>query len=326
MSLLNHPPLPAPSRRDFLATAGAAMAATAGCGKATAGTSRPEHVWGERGITPGKLQKPRAMTIDADDQLYLVDITGRIQVFGPDGKFLRGWRTPKSKNGRPTGLSILHGKLYVPDTHYFRVLVYTLEGQLLEENAMGEGGEPGQLSVGPLRPGQLGWTTDIVQDSAGNFYVSEYGQQDRIQKFAPDGTFALQWGGHGSEPGQFVRPQCLSIDRNDRLWVGDAGNHRLQVFDTQGQFLFQWGEEGIEPGRLSYPYSLWIDAEENVLVCEYGNSRVQKLTPEGEPLALWGKQGRAPGQLHNPWAIVQDSQGRTHVLDSYNHRVQRFRM
>jgi sugar lactone lactonase YvrE len=255
------------------------------------------------------------MCIDRDDQLYLVDITARIQVFTRDGRFLRGWRTPESKNGRPTGMSIIDGKLYVADTHYFRVLVYTLDGKLLEDKSFGTAGS---------EPGNLGWTTDVVQDSSGSLYVSEYGQHDRIQKFAPDGTFILQWGTHGTEPGQFIRPQNMWVDIDDRIWVCDAGNHRLQVFDTQGQFLMTWGKEGIESGYLSYPYCVLFDAQANVVVCEYGNSRVQKFTQSGKSLATWGSQGREPGQLHNPWAIVQDSRGKTYVLDSYNHRVQRF--
>lgn len=286
-----------------------------GCLRSAEGGSRVETVWGERGISPGKLQKPRAMCIDSFDRLYLVDITARIQVFDRDGKFLRGWRTPESKYGRPTGMSILDGNLYVADTHYFRVLVYSLDGELKQEQSFGE---PGSA------PGNLGWTTDVVQDSTGNLYVSEYGQHDRIQKFAPDGTFILQWGTHGTEPGQFIRPQNLCVDSEDRIWVCDAGNHRLQVFDTQGQFLRQWGKEGVEPGQLSYPYCMLFDRQQEVIVCEYGNSRVQKFSPQGTSLGCWGGQGRQPGQLHNPWAIVQDSRNKTYVLDSYNHRVQRF--
>ena len=307
-----------PTRRAFLAglAASGAVLPLVGCGGGT-DLSKPEKVWGERGITPGKLQKPRAMCIDKDDLLYLVDITARIQVFDTDGNFKLGWRTPESKNGRPTGMSIINDRLYVADTHYFRILVYTLDGKLDEERSFGKAGDA---------PGDLGWTTDVAQDSAGNLYVSEYGQHDRVQKFAPDGTFLLQWGTHGNEPGQFLRPQSLWVDSQDRIWVCDAGNHRLQVFSNQGEFLFTWGQEGIDPGQLSYPYSMWIDDQANILVCEYGNSRVQKMTADGKSLAIWGDVGREPGQLHNPWAVVQDSRGKTYVLDSYNHRVQRFKI
>ena len=59
------------TRRDWLSTA----AAVAGAGMVLGGCSgraeRPagelEAVWGKRGLAPGKLNKPRAITIDKDD-------------------------------------------------------------------------------------------------------------------------------------------------------------------------------------------------------------------------------------------------------------------
>jgi sugar lactone lactonase YvrE len=257
------------------------------------------------------------MAIDGQDRLYIVDMTARIQVFDADGNFIRSWQTPVHTNGRPTGLSIdRDGNLAVPDTHYYRVLFYSPEGKLLRTI----GGEQGS------EPGQFGLVTDVAQDSAGNYYVSEYGEFDRIQKFTPDGQFILQWGGHGDDPGQFSRPQAIAIDKQDRVWVADSCNHRIQVFDATGKLLFIRGEEGSELGKLSYPYSLIFDDQENLYVCEYGNHRVQKFAPDGKSLGSWGKPGREEGQLFNPWAIVRDREGRTHVLDTYNHRVQRVRM
>jgi sugar lactone lactonase YvrE len=272
------------------------------------GGGHVEVVWGRKGISPGRLQRPRAMAIDAQDQLYLVDMTARIQVFDRDGNYLRGWQTPASANGRPTGLTIdQDGNLLVADTHYYRVLCYTPDGQLLEDRTLG--GTPGNA------PGEFGLVTDADRDSAGNLYVAEYGEYDRIQKFAPDGTFLLQWGGHGQEPGQFVRPQNIAIDEQDRVWVADACNHRIQVFDASGssaKLVKIWGEEGTELGKLRYPYDLALDGKGHVYVCEFGNHRVQKFTLDGK--------------LVGYWALVRDSRGCTYVLDTYNHRVQRIRL
>ena len=286
----------------------------AGCGEAGNSIGRLDLVWGRRGISDGRLQKPRAMTIDNADNLYLVDMTARVQVFTPDGEFLRSWQTPVHANGRPTGISIdRQGRVLVADTHYFRVLVYSPEGEMLRQI----GGTEGH------GPGEFGWVTDAAEDSRGNLYIAEYGEYDRIQKLAPDGSFLLQWGGHGSEPGKFARPQDLAIDEQDRIWVTDACNHRIQVFDSEGKLLFLWGTEGSSPGALYYPYDLVFDDAENVYICEYGNHRVQKFTRAGQSLGCWGHEGRAAGELHNPWAVARDSKGRIHVLDTNNHRVQR---
>lgn len=289
----------------------------AGCDHDESNLGTLEKVWGRRGVSDGRFQKPRAIAIDKQDRLYIVDMTARIQVFDADGNFIRSWQTPEHTNGRPTGLSIdRDGNLAVPDTHYYQVLFYSPEGELLRKI----GGEHGS------GPGQFGLVTDVAQDSAGNYYISEYGEYDRIQKFTPEGKFITQWGGHGDKPGQFSRPQAIAIDKQDRVWVADSCNHRIQVFDADGKFLFTWGEEGSELGKLSYPYSLLFDEQGILYVCEFGNHRVQKFSTEGKSLGAWGTAGREPGELFNPWAIVRDSQGRTHVLDSYNHRVQRIRL
>jgi DNA-binding beta-propeller fold protein YncE len=307
-------------RRTFLTLlAGApALAAVPGCGEGGS-LGRVDLVWGRRGISAGRLQKPRGMAIDGDDLLYIVDMTARIQVFTTDGKYVRGWQTPVHINGRPTGISIdRRGNVLVPDTHYFRLLVYSPRGELLQ--TLG-----GMFGSGA---GEFGLVTDALEDSAGNLFVSEYGEFDRIQKFtrAPQRKFLLEWGGHGSAPSQFARPQSMAIDAQERIWVADACNHRVQVFDTAGNLLSYWGTQGSRPGQLSYPYGLVLDGEGHVYVSEFGNHRVQKFTLEGRSLGCFGRPGHAPGELLSPWALARDSAGRIHVLDTNNHRVQRIFM
>lgn len=208
----------------------------------------------------------------------------------------------------------------VCDTHYFRVLFYTLEGELLPDRTIG--------GVNGRGPGEFGFLTDIVQDSKGNFYVSEYGDYDRIQKFTPEGEYVYEWGEHGEEPGQFQRPQGMAMDKNDHLWVADASNNRIQVFDVSGDeplFLKSWGETGFDPGQMRFPYQIWLDGKDHLYICEFANHRIQKFTVDGESLGTWGGAGREPGQLHQPWGMVRDSKSSFHVVDSYNNRMQRFR-
>jgi len=274
-------------------------------------------VWGRRGISEGRFQKPRAMTIDALDQLYVIDMNARIQVFDVDGNYLRGWQTPTHENGRPTGLSVdRDGNLLVADTHYFQILAYSPSGELVYTIG-------GEFGSGPT---QFGLVTDVVQDSQGNYYIAEYGEFDRIHKYSADRKFVKSWGGHGNLPGEFLRPQSLQIDEHDHVWVADACNHRIQVFDSDGQLLRTWGEAGSEPGQLYYPYNIVLDGRGHVYVVEYGNHRVQKFTLDGQSLGCWGTSGREPGQLFNPWALSISQTGRVFVLDTNNHRVQEIRL
>jgi sugar lactone lactonase YvrE len=293
----------------------------AGCVGSRDTRSVADLVWGRSGLSDGRFRKPRALAIDAQDRLYVVDMTGRIQVFNRDGEFVRSWKTPTIERGKPCGLTIDgDGNLMVADTHYYRLLFYSTTGALLDDRTIG-----GTFGSGP---GEFGFVTDAVQDSHGNYYICEYGDYDRVQKFSRDGQFLMQWGAHGSEPGDFIQPRGLAVDGNDHIWVADACNHRIQVFDATGdsaKLVRIWGEQGSAPGQLSYPYGVTLHPLGTVYVSEFGNSRIQKFSLEGEFLASWGTPGREDGQLNQPWDLVCDSQGFIHVLDSYNHRVQRIR-
>jgi hypothetical protein len=298
------------------------LAASVGCIPAVSSQPRVELVWGTQGAAHGQFQKPRAIAVDGEDRLFIVDMTGRIQVFDRHGEFERAWNTPDSTNGKPSGLSVDgEGNLLVADTHYFRVLVYRTDGLLLEDRTLG-----GTCGRGP---GEFHFVTDAVRDSEGNLYVAEYGEFDRIQKFDPEGNFLFQWGGPGSEPGQFFRPQNLQVDEQDQIWVVDSCNHRIQVFDARQEpvrLVDHWGEHGSGLGQLSYPYDLVLAPEGIIYVCEFGNHRIQKFTRDGQSLGVRGGPGRDAGQFAQPWGLVRDSQGTLHVLDTYNHRVQRLRL
>ena len=278
-------------------------------------------VWGRKGLDDGRFIKPRAITVDSKDQLHIIDMTSRIQVFDRLGNLLRYWKTPECVNGKPCGISILRdGTIAVPDTHYFRVLFYTPDGQLIADRTIGGKNGRGE--------GEFGFLTDVAEDSQGNLYVSEYGDFDRIQKFSAEGEYICSIGSHGTEPGQFLRPQGLAVDNKDRLWVADGCNHRIQVFDatqTPPSLQFTFGSSGDGIGELSYPYNLVFDGNGFVYICEFGNHRIQKFDLKGNSFGTWGGPGREPGQLHQPWGLTLDSKGYFHVIDSYNHRVQRFK-
>lgn len=305
-----------PRHRRILWPCLTVVVALAGCDVIT--PWRPEAVWGVHGTKAGWLHKPRAAAFDGRDHLYLADLTDRIQVFDRDGHYLRGWRTPDFNVDGPSGLTVdRQGRLLVADTHFYRVLVYSPEGKILFQ--IGDG-------VQGTTPGRFGYPTDVVVDRAGNFYVGDYGDNDRVQVFSPEGKWLRQWGGHGYAPGQFLKPRALAIDDQDRIYVADSCNHRIQVFDTQGKLLKTWGTRGSAPGELSYPYDLAIGPDGALYVCEYGNHRVQKFSLDGRPLGVWGGPGRGPGELYNPFALAVDHTGAVSVIDSNNHRVQRFRM
>ena len=258
-----------------------------GCHRDETSVGQVEAVWGRFGYSEGRFETPRAIAIDRDDHLYIVDKTARIQVFTADGKFIRQWSTPDHAHGKPTGLSIdRDGNVLVADTHYFQVLVYSPEGKLLRTL----GGKKGE------KPGEFGLVTGTAQDSQGNIYIAEYGEFDRIQKFKPDGrTFMLQWGGHGSEPGQFIRPQKIVFDDQDHLWVTDPVITAFRSSIRKASFSKSGGARVMQRANfiilMTWPWGRTTRSMcASMAIIAFRSLRAMaKASPVGEPrAAAWG--------------------------------------
>jgi DNA-binding beta-propeller fold protein YncE len=67
-------------------------------------------------------------------------------------------------------------------------------------------------------------------DSAGNVYVGDFGENNRVQKFDSNGNFVTKWGTPGSGDGQFIDPIALTVDSAGNVYIVDQGNSRIEVF------------------------------------------------------------------------------------------------
>jgi len=269
--------------------------------------------FGESGRGQGQFVYPRAIDVTEDGTLFVVDKTGRIQKFGSRGDFIDTIEMPLIETGKPTGLSVApNGNLYVADTHYHRVLIFSPEGEIVDE--FGKFGEDDGCFIYP---------TDVAFSEDGRIFVCEYGGNDRISVFTAQGDFLFCFGSPGSGTGQFGRPSALCVDKSrKRLYIADACNHRIAIYDLDGELIEYVGSAGRDPGRLRYPYDLTLLADGTLVVCEYGNNRVQLFDPEGRSLAVYGQPGRRLGELAYPWGVAVDSKRRAFIVDSGNMRIQ----
>jgi sugar lactone lactonase YvrE len=53
-----------------------------------------------------------------------------------------------------------------------------------------------------------------------------------------------QWGTAGNGPGEFNRPHAIVVDSRGRVLVGDRENNRIQIFDQEGKFIAEWRQFG----------------------------------------------------------------------------------
>jgi len=267
-----------------------------------------------RGAGAGQVNKPRSVVADANGSVYVVDMTGRVQKFGPEGAYQLAWQMEQTSLGRPKGLCLdREGRIVVTEPHYSRVNHFTPEGKLVF--SWGNHG---------TNAGQLAFPRAVAVNSHGEIYVSEYGLVERVQKFSSDGqTLLANFGQPGQRPGDFNRAEGLCVDFRDQLFVADSCNHRIQVFSSEGKFLRTYGKPGMGTGELSYPYDICVDAQGFQYVCEFGNNRIQVFDPEGKSVEIIGGPGVEPGRFNNPWGVALDGAGNLYVADSQNHRVQK---
>jgi DNA-binding beta-propeller fold protein YncE len=272
-------------------------------------------VIGTRGAGVGELNKPRSVAVDAQDNLYVVDMTGRVQKFSPDGKFLLYWQMPETAKGKPKGMCRdREGNIVLVEPHYSRVNYFSTDGRLVA-----------QWGVKGTNSGQFGMPRAAVVNARDDIYVCEYTDSERVQHFTARGEkYIGGWGKLGAGDGEFSRAEGLGIDSAGRIYVADSCNHRIQVFSPEGKFIRAYGSAGSGPGQFSYPYDIQIDPSGLQFICEFGNSRIQILDAQDKTLEILGGPGGAPGQFSNPWGIALDSKGNLYVADALNNRVQKF--
>jgi len=270
---------------------------------------------GTRGVGVGQFNKPRALAVDLQDNLYVADITGRVQKFSPDGKYILQWQMPQTDLGKPKGMGRdSDGNIIVIEPHYQRVNHFTPDGKLVAQWG-GKGTNAGQFTL----------PRAVALNSRKEIFVCEYTTAERVQAFsASDKKLLFTYGRGGTADGEFNRPEGLAIDAQDRIYVADSCNHRIQVFLPDGKWLKSFGKAGSGRGEFSYPYDVRVDKAGRIYVCEFGGSRIQIFDVSGETIEIIGSPGFAPGQFSEPWAIALDSRGNLYVADALNHRVQKF--
>ncbi|MDZ4861450.1 MAG: hypothetical protein SGI88_20955 [Candidatus Hydrogenedentes bacterium] len=261
----------------------------------------------------GEFHRPRAIAADSAE-IYVIDTTGRVQVFTHAGEWLRSWNMPEADNGTPTGITFASkDRIVIPDTHYSRIMEITTDGEVLDTwGAFGTG------------ESEFIYPTDVVIGPDGRYFISEYGvDAERLHVFDADRKFVQQWGSHGDTAGNFSRAMSLTIVK-DELFIADTANHRIQCFTFDGVYRRALGGLGAEPGQLRFPHDIARAPDDTLIVCEYGNNRISRYTCEGRCIGTLGQPGRGYGEFNTPRGVSVSPQGTVFVADTDNDRIQRF--
>src|SRR4051794_33075849 len=176
----------------------------------------------------------------------------------------------------------------------------------------------------PASAGSLTDPAGVATDTAGNVYVVDYGN-DRVVKFAANGSFVTAWGAQGSGAGQFDQPFGIVVDNSSgTVYVSDSGQDRIERFTTSGTYLGTIGQLGSGDGDVHTPLGMAVDATGVLYVADAANNRIEKFAANGSFLGKFGSLGSGNGQLSFPYDVAISELGNVYVADSENDRIEEF--
>lgn len=162
------------------------------------------------------FDRPTDVAFAPDGHFFVSDGYGnnRVVKFTKEGRFVKAWGTKGSGDGElrlPHCIQIdAEGLLHVADRENDRVQVFDQEGKFIRQYG---GFAPFGLYIAPDQ-------TLFVAD----------GRANKCLHMTLAGKVLSQWGTKGLEPGQFLLPHCMAVDRNGAVYVGDVEGRRLQRF------------------------------------------------------------------------------------------------
>ncbi len=193
---------------------------------------------------------------------------------------------------------------------------------------------------GPTDRAQFDFPNDLVFDSFGSLYISEFNNHTirkmtngQVLTFAGNGQPGFA-DGIGTSAG-LNQPAGLAIDAADNLYVTEWGSHRIRkvtptgVVTTLAGSIFPGFTDG--PGaaaRFYRPDGIAVDPAGTLFGVENGNHAVRQISPEGvvRTIAGTGKPGWVDGlaavaQFNAPGGLGITADGTLVIADTGNQRI-----
>ena len=339
-----------PTRRDFLATAGAAAVTIASTSLIDAPFVHADDKSGTKPVVVGveghkyachhgwgqvpdhiKWQDTHGVTVDAAGLIYIAHRAPKdidtIAVFEPSGKFVRSWG--KEYFGGGHGIDIRKDGneefLYLTwNKPHSKVTKMTLKGEKVWEMQQPE-------ASGKYKDASTFNPTNIAFAPDGGFYVADGYGANFIHQYDRDTKYVRTFGGPGEGVGQFRTPHGIWLDnrpgRDPSVIVADRANARLQYFSLDGQPQ----PDKMITGMVSFPAHfdtrgkelLVADLHARVTILDKDNKLITHLgyDPEWTKQALEGFQMRQhperweAGRFVHPHDACYDKQGNIYVVE-----------
>ncbi|MCX6615362.1 MAG: SBBP repeat-containing protein, partial [Acidobacteria bacterium] len=301
--------------------------------------------------TTAPLYQPRAVAVDAADNLYIAEtLSNRVRKITPGGIIStvagNGLMQFSGDGGPATAAALLWpqgvavdaaGNVYVADLGPRRVRKIGSDGVI---TTVAGGGSANPGDGGPATSASLSDFSGIAVDAAGNLYIAG-NSNNRIRKVSPSGIITTA-AGKGPPPGfsgdgglatsaSLYSPTGVAVDTAGNLYIADKGNNRIRkvspggiITTVAGDGVARFSGDGGQAANASLygPLRVALDTAGNLYIADGGNGRVRKIDPggiittvAGGGLSLGLSGVSATSTRIIPEDVGVDSRGNLYIVD-----------
>lgn len=233
--------------------------------------------FGRRGHKDGEFLCPFGIALcPIQHKIYITDKWKHcIHVFSKDGEYLHhfGSKGRSSSQFRSPESICVDGKgnVYICDTCNNRIQVFNSDGRYHHQIGVLLKKEGGKMRQNSMFQDPTGIA--VTKDGS-RVVVSDFGHH-RIHVFSFLGDHLFTFGQKGNLKGQFLHPECVTVDKNGFILVGDSGNGRIQIFRPDGSYVRMLGCKDFSKEKFNWVSGIAVTDNYEIVVCDFKNHCVQ---------------------------------------------------
>jgi DNA-binding beta-propeller fold protein YncE len=269
--------------------------------------------FGSTGTGQGQFNSPWTLLSDGAGGLWVADAMNyRVEHVSNTGTYISAsgsFGTGIGQFRAPHGLFMDGGLLDIADPYVYSIQRFTISAGVLTYSST--------LGGVPPAAGGFNGTFAAAYGPRGELYVVDW-FNDRIQKFNPDGSFAMQWGGYGSPTGSFIFPRGIAVTPDgNTVVVTNSEDNRIDLFGSTGTYVGTVKPSGT---TFSRPQQTALAPDGSYWVADTLDNRVVHLNSAGTVLGNFTNGGA----MKTPQGIAMDAEGNLYVSDSGNNAVEKY--